>query len=97
MDLRYRNRSPLGVLRPFWLGARFSQSSGIDDASLSAGSESMIWFLRAQEEGALITVLPEVQMSRRMHTTNCSRMNPLESFFPILKEWRDYQRRSHRR
>ncbi len=66
----------------------------VDDGSLTAGSESMIWFLRAQEQGALIKVLPEVLMYRRMHPANCSRMNPLEAFFPILKEWRDYQRRS---
>jgi hypothetical protein len=72
--------------------ARFGNFT--DDGSLSAGSESMIWFLRAQEQGALITVLPEVLMYRRMHPANCSRMNPLETFFPILKEWRDYQRRS---
>jgi glycosyltransferase involved in cell wall biosynthesis len=72
--------------------ARFGNFT--DDGSLSAGSESMIWFLRAQEQGALITVLPEVLMYRRMHPANCSRMNPLEAFFPILKEWRDYQRRS---
>jgi glycosyltransferase involved in cell wall biosynthesis len=69
----------------------------IDDGSLAAGSESMIWFLRAQEEGACISVLPEVLMYRRMHQRNCSRTNPLESFFPILKEWRDYQRRSQGR
>jgi glycosyltransferase involved in cell wall biosynthesis len=67
-----------------------------DDGSLTAGSESMIWFLRAQEEGAVMAVLPEVLMYRRMHTANCSRVNPLESFFPILKEWRDSQRRIHR-
>jgi glycosyltransferase involved in cell wall biosynthesis len=65
----------------------------IDDGSLTAGSESMIWFLRAQEQGAVVSVLPEVLMYRRMHTANCSRINPLGSFFPILKEWRDYQRR----
>jgi glycosyltransferase involved in cell wall biosynthesis len=67
----------------------------IDDGSLTTGSESMIWFLRAQEQGAVIKVLPEILTYRRMHTANCSRVNPLGSFFPILKEWRDYQRRRH--
>jgi glycosyltransferase involved in cell wall biosynthesis len=65
----------------------------VDDGSLPAGSESMIWFLRAQEQGAVVSILPEVLMYRRMHTANYSRMNPLEPFFSILKEWRDHQRR----
>jgi glycosyltransferase involved in cell wall biosynthesis len=34
----------------------------IDDGSLTAGSESMIWFLRAQEQDAVMAVLPEVLM-----------------------------------
>lgn len=68
----------------------------VDDGSQTPGSESMIWFLRAAEDGAVIEVLPEVLMYRRMHCANVSRKNPLESFFPILKEWRDYQRRQRR-
>jgi glycosyltransferase involved in cell wall biosynthesis len=75
--------------------ARFGKF--VDDGSLTAGSESMIWFLRAHEEGAVSVVLPEVLMYRRMHTANCSRTNLLEAFFPILKEWRDFQRRSRGR
>jgi glycosyltransferase involved in cell wall biosynthesis len=103
-EQRYRG-SPLAQPQSAWststvlarraVFARFGNF--IHDGSLAAGSESMIWFLRAQEEGALIAVLPEVLMYRRMHTANCSRTNPLETFFPILKEWRDYQRRSRGR
>jgi glycosyltransferase involved in cell wall biosynthesis len=69
----------------------------VDDGSLTAGSESMIWFLRAHEDGAVTAVLPEVMMYRRIHTANCSRTNLFEAFFPILKEWRDLQRRSRGR
>jgi glycosyltransferase involved in cell wall biosynthesis len=100
-EQRYRG-SPLSQPQSAWststvldrrsIFARFGNF--VDDGSLTAGSESMIWFLRAQEQGALIKVLPEVLMHRRMHSANCSRMNPLEAFFSILKEWRDYQRRS---
>lgn len=68
-----------------------------DNGSLTPGSESMIWFLRAAERGAAIHVLPEILMYRRLHCANLSRTNPVQTFFPILKEWRDYQRRSHGR
>jgi hypothetical protein len=56
-------------------------------------SENLIWFLHAAEQGALIQVLPDILMSRRLHSSNQSRKQTLEAFFPILKEWRDYQRR----
>jgi len=70
----------------------FAKFGNFVDASWTAGSESMIWYLRAAERGAVIEVLPEVLMYRRFHTTNVSRNNSLEPFFLILKEWRDYQR-----
>ena len=55
--------------------------------------QNMIWFLRAAERGAVIEILPDVLMYRRLHSANLSRKNALEDFFPILKAWRDYQRR----
>jgi glycosyltransferase involved in cell wall biosynthesis len=64
-----------------------------DDGTQTPGSESMIWFLHAVEAGAVVEVLPHILMYRRMHSANASRKNPVETFFPILKEWRDYQRR----
>ena len=67
------------------------------NGSKAAGSESMIWFLRAAEGGAVIDVLPDVLMYRRMHAANVSRRNPIETFLPILKEWRDHQRRRDNR
>jgi glycosyltransferase involved in cell wall biosynthesis len=57
---------------------------------------NMIWFLRAAEDQAEIEVLPEVLMYRRFHRGNRSRRDRnefIDSFFPILKEWRDYQQR----
>jgi len=56
-------------------------------------SENTIWFLYAAEQGAVIEVMPDILMSRRFHPANQSRKQSLETFFPILKEWRDYQRR----
>jgi glycosyltransferase involved in cell wall biosynthesis len=67
--------------------------SFIDDDSWPSGSASMIWYLRAAQRGAVIDVLPEVLMYRRFHAANLSRSNALDTIFPILKEWRDYQRR----
>ncbi len=58
-------------------------------------SENLIWFLHAVEQGAVVEVMPDILMSRRLHSTNQSRKQTLETFFPILKEWRDYQRRRH--
>lgn len=56
-------------------------------------SENTIWFLHAAEQGALIEVMPDVLMSRRFHSSNQSRKKTVETFLPILKEWRDYKRR----
>lgn len=75
--------------------AKFGNFSA--NGSKAAGSESMIWFLRAAEGGAVIDVLPDVLMYRRMHAANVSRRNPIETFLPILKEWRDHQRRRDNR
>jgi glycosyltransferase involved in cell wall biosynthesis len=55
----------------------------------------MMWFLRAAERGAVIEIWPETLTYRRLHATNLSRTNWLEGWFPILRAWRDYQRRQH--
>ena len=61
------------------------------------GLENTTWFLRAAERGAVIEVLPDILMYRRVHLDSATRRNPSEFyqnyFLPILKEWRDYQRR----
>jgi glycosyltransferase involved in cell wall biosynthesis len=58
--------------------------------------ENMTWFLRAVERGAVIDVLADILMYRRFNVESFTRRERsifLENFFPILKEWRDYQRR----
>ena len=62
-----------------------------DDGSRTP--QNMIWFLHASEQGATIEILPDVLMYRRLHSNNRSRQHGLDLYFPILKSWRDYQRR----
>jgi len=57
--------------------------------------ENIIWFLRAAEQGAITEILPDVLMHRRLHLDSQMRRGRselLDSFFLILKAWRDYQR-----
>jgi glycosyltransferase involved in cell wall biosynthesis len=57
---------------------------------------NLIWFFHAAEHGAIIDVLPNVLTYRRLHGDNQSRRGRadfFEMFFPILKVWRDHQRR----
>jgi glycosyltransferase involved in cell wall biosynthesis len=99
-ERRY-HRQPLSQAQSAWSISTFlSHRSAfskfgtfIDDDSWPAGGTSMLWYLRAAERGAVIEVLPEVLMYRRFHSANLSRTNVVESLFPILKAWRDYQRR----
>ncbi|HEY3305032.1 MAG TPA: glycosyltransferase family A protein [Candidatus Binatia bacterium] len=55
--------------------------------------ENMTWFLRAVEQGAVIDVLSDLLMYRRLHPNNISRQYGMNGFFPVLKAWRDYQRK----
>lgn len=61
------------------------------------GGENTVWFLHAAEQGAFIEVLPDVLTYRRFHLGGVSRRSRTEyldkEFFPILRAWRDYQRR----
>jgi glycosyltransferase involved in cell wall biosynthesis len=57
--------------------------------------ENMIWFLSAAGEGAVIELLPDVLMDRRLHPNNITRTKKAEianSFFNLLKDWRDFRR-----
>jgi glycosyltransferase involved in cell wall biosynthesis len=60
------------------------------------GLENMSWFLRARERGAVIDVMADVLMRRRFNVESFTRRGKkevLDNFLPILKEWRDHQRR----
>lgn len=63
------------------------------------GPENMIWFFRTAERGAIIEVLHDVLTYRRIHGENLTKGQLRkgefldEVFLPILKAWRDYQRR----
>jgi len=58
--------------------------------------ENMTWFLRAEANGAVIDVMPDVLMYRRFNLESITRRGRSQFFdamLPIVKEWRDYQRR----
>jgi glycosyltransferase involved in cell wall biosynthesis len=58
-----------------------------------AQNENAIWFLRAAGQRAHIDVLKEVLVRRRIHERNRSRDGGIDdSFFQLLREWRDLQR-----
>lgn len=62
------------------------------------GNENMIWFLRAAGQDAVIEVLSDVLMRRRFDSANDTRRgigHNCDLLLPILKAWRDYQRRNH--
>ena len=60
--------------------------------------ENMTWFLRASGQGAVIEVLPEILMYRRFNAESFTRDRTrlVNNFFPILKEWRDQQRKKEK-
>jgi glycosyltransferase involved in cell wall biosynthesis len=60
------------------------------------GIENMTWFLRAAGQGAVIEVLSDILMDRRFNVESFTRRGKavlFDNFLPILKEWKDYQRR----
>lgn len=60
------------------------------------GLQNMTWFLRASEKNAAIEVLEDILMYRRFNIesfTRRGRAEVFDNFLPILKDWRDYQRR----
>lgn len=74
--------------------AVFERFGDFDDGT--RGLENMTWFLRAAGRGAVIEVLADILMYRRFNVesfTRRGRAEVFDNFLPILKEWRDYQRR----
>lgn len=74
-------RSLFDVVGPYDVGLRLA--SDVD------------WFIRATESGAVMEVLPEVLVDRRLHTANISR-GPRPTLAEVLKQSLD-RRRRHRR
>ena len=60
------------------------------------GIENMTWFLRAAGQGAVIEVLSDILMDRRFNVESFTRRGKavlVNNFLPILKEWKNYQKR----
>ncbi|HEY2988594.1 MAG TPA: glycosyltransferase family A protein [Candidatus Binatia bacterium] len=58
--------------------------------------ENMPWFLHAAAQGAVVEILSDILMYRRLHPENStrkSRPNILNSVLPLLRDWRNFQRR----
>jgi glycosyltransferase involved in cell wall biosynthesis len=73
---------------------RLFETVGAFDESLRHG-DSMDWFLRARERGAVEELLPDVLTLRRMHARNISRRRAGESrdeFLSLLKRSLDKRR-----
>jgi hypothetical protein len=50
-------------------------------------------FIIANNDYKTRRIAAEIQIYRGMRFANVSRQYPIDSFVPISKEWRDYQRR----
>jgi glycosyltransferase involved in cell wall biosynthesis len=96
---RYRHRRYGQPLPGYALGTLLARRAlfeqiGQTDASLRHGDD-FEWFLRAQQHGATIELIPEVLVYRRLHRANRSRRHADESraeYVDLLKAHLDRQR-----
>lgn len=66
---------------------------GLFEEDAAEKHQSLLWALRAAERGAIVDVMPEVLMYRRLHPENLSRGWRIDDeFFELIKAWRDYRR-----
>lgn len=96
-EKKYRGHplmSPEGAWSICTLLTRRSQFTryGVFDEELR-GYENITWMLAAAGAGAVIEVLPETLMYRRIHSGNQSRERVLDDeFFTVVKAWLAYRR-----
>ncbi len=70
---------------------RFTRFGAFDEHL--RGYENITWMLAAARAGAVIEVLPETLMYRRIHGSNQSRERALDDeFFYVVKAWLNYRR-----
>jgi len=71
--------------------SRFTRYGAFDEEL--RGYENITWMLEAARAGAVIEVLPETLMYRRIHSSNQSRERALDDeFFAVVKAWLAYRR-----
>jgi glycosyltransferase involved in cell wall biosynthesis len=98
---KIKRRPDSSVYEPktaYWISALLVRRNAFERFGLfvddgSRQPQNMIWFLHAIEQGAVVDVVPEVLLHRRLHSESISWQKGLDIFFPILKAWRDHQRR----
>ncbi len=95
---RYQDNPLYEPASGYWISALLARRNAfekfgpfVDDGSRQP--QNTIWFLHAIEEGAVVDVLSEVLLHRRIHSESISWQKGLDIFFPILKAWRDHKRR----
>jgi glycosyltransferase involved in cell wall biosynthesis len=99
---QYRERK-LSLPSTGWsLSTLLTRISSFDRFGRFAESEAenyynLLWALGAASQGAVVDVLPEVLMHRRLHHSNVSRSWSIdEKFVDLVKTWRDYRKSAPR-
>lgn len=94
---QYRERK-LSLTSTGWsLSTLLTRLSSFDRFGRFAEAETenyhnLLWALGAAAQGAVVDVLPEVLMHRRLHHSNVSRNWLIgERFVDLVKAWRDYR------
>jgi len=66
---------------------------GLFEESAAQKHVELVWALRAVQQGAIVDVIPEVLMDRRLHPGNLSRRWTMDDdFFRLVRTWRDFRR-----
>ncbi|MDD4904159.1 MAG: glycosyltransferase family A protein [Candidatus Bipolaricaulis sp.] len=66
---------------------------GLFEESGAQQHVELVWALRAAQQGAIVDVIPDVLMDRRLHPGNLSRRWAMDDdFFQLVRTWRDFRR-----
>lgn len=93
-DHRVSKPLPGYVTQTLLARRRLFQAVGLFDTTLDHG-DSTDWFIRAEQYGAVMELMPDVLLYRRLHQTNRSRLlasNSRDEFLKIVKAHLDHQR-----
>lgn len=92
------NKHKLSEIQPGAASTFFARRSAFDQVGLLnvelRNRDIQEWMLRADKKGLIREVLPDVLVSRRIHTANISRHRPKEEFFDIIKQALDRRSKS---
>lgn len=95
---QYRERKLSHTSTGWSLSTLLTRLSAFDRFGRFAESETenyhnLLWALGAAAQGAVVDMLPEVLMHRRLHHSNVSRNWSIDGkFVDLVKAWRDYRK-----